>query len=116
MQRPTPLSVLGTAVCIGALALVWISFGDGGGGGGGGDPPSPPSIVETLRKLVPELQFTDKQWNDLADTHGNTAINVAKEFGKNGVLALLHLGTPAVAVMRENPEAFREISKRLDGP
>jgi len=78
--------------------------------------PAPPSIAETLRKIVPELELTDEQWARLADEHANTAVNVAKEYGKNGVLALLHLGTPAVAVMREDPKMFAEIAKRLDGP
>lgn len=112
MQQPTPLSVLGTAVCLGALALVCVAIFK--------EPPPPPPptppLSETLRKLVPELELKDEQWARLADEHGNTAVNVAKDYGKNGVLALLHLGSPAVAVMREDPKMFAEIAKRLDGP
>jgi len=118
MQRPAPLLVFGCIGCLSVLAMVCVMIWNQI------DPPSlpplptppPDSIAETIKKIVPELELTDEQWGRLADEHGNTAVNVAKEYGKNGVLALLNLGTPAVAVMREDPKMFAEIAKRLNGP
>lgn len=117
MQRPAPLLVFGGIGCLSVLAMVCVMIWNQI------DPPSPPplppppdSIAERIKKIVPELELTDEQWARLADEHGNTAVNVAMEYGKNGVLALLNLGTPAVAVMREDPKMFAEIAKRLNGP
>ena len=77
---------------------------------------SVPSIPKQLRELAPTLVLTEVQWKHLADEHGNTAVNVAKDYGANGLRALLQFGSQAVAVMRESPAEFREIAKRLDAP
>ena len=71
-------------------------------------------VFRRLRELLPEMPEENVVW--LADQYGNTAINIVQQHGLRGAEVIFCLGEQGVAVMRQYPNTFEEISKRLDGP
>ena len=71
-------------------------------------------VGSRLRQLLPEMPEENVTW--LADQYGNTAINVVQQHGPRGVEVLFVLGEQGVAVMRQYPDTFEKISRRLGGP
>jgi hypothetical protein len=69
---------------------------------------------EDLTKLLGEkLPAEDIRW--LAENYGNTAVNVARKHGLQGAIVLRALGAQGVAVMRQHPDTFEQITRRIGG-
>ncbi|MCS7306284.1 MAG: hypothetical protein NZ602_14395 [Thermoguttaceae bacterium] len=73
--------------------------------------PSP--VQARLKQLLPGWEEKKLDW--LADHYGWTAVNIVKEHGSWGAEALTALGDEGVAVMREYPDNFQQLAKRLGG-
>ena len=100
----------------------WLAIGGGLAGGAGAlaqdgrrppDEPPEPRVMEELRSLLPGLGPEDVRW--LAAGYGNTAVNVARDHGRQGAEVLLALGPQGLAVLREQPDTFRQVASRLGG-
>lgn len=95
----------------------------------GGSHPSPPTNQATkgpedtnpARKRLEQLltswnpEDKEKKLDWLAKEYGWTAVNIVKEQGDWAAEALLALGDEAVTVMREYPDTFHQLAKRLGG-
>lgn len=75
--------------------------------------PAEPRVLEELRRLLPLVKQDDLLW--LAAEYGNTAINIARDHGRQGADVLLALGPQGLAVLREQPDTFLRVSSRLGG-
>lgn len=71
-------------------------------------PPINPAEAELL-KLLPSMDRAKLRW--LADEYGWTAVNIVEEHGQKGADVILALGAEGVAVLREQPDTFRKLSK-----
>lgn len=70
--------------------------------------PNNPAEAELI-KLLPTLDKDKTRW--LADEYGWTAVNIVEEHGQKGAEVILALGAEGVAVLREQPDTFRKLSK-----
>jgi len=71
-------------------------------------------ILRRLKKLAPGLNEDDYHW--LAKHYANTAVNVASQHGKQGLLVLRLLGLEGLEVMRNYPKTFEELVPHFGGP
>lgn len=78
-------------------------------------PVSDDYIENTVAAYSAGYEFTDEEIVVLAKEYGNTAINIAKEHGRQGGVVLLALGQQGVAIMRERGDDFRRIAERFGG-
>jgi hypothetical protein len=77
------------------------------------DEPPEPRVMEELGRLLPGVGPEDLR--RLAAGYGNTAVNVARDHGRQGAEVLLALGPQGLAALREQPDTFRQVAARLGG-